>query len=83
VTQPWSEDTWEKIHTVFNETELHLIAGILANEGLAYRIKSGRVPQLPVSHGALGAAEIYVLSADAPAAQRILMVYRNTTTEER
>jgi len=70
-------EVWEKIHTAFNEAELHLITGILVGEGLKYRVKSRRVPQLPFSHTALGAAEIYVPKHDAPLAQRILMVYRN------
>ena len=74
------DDVWEKIHTAFNDAELHLITGILAGEGVAWRIRSRRVPQLPVSHGALGAAEIYVPKADAPMAQRILMVYRNRSS---
>ena len=74
------DDTWEKIHTAFNDAELHLITGILAGEGVEWRIRSRRVPQLPVSHGALGAAEIYVPKADAPMAQRILMVYRNRSS---
>jgi hypothetical protein len=72
-----NNEVWEKIHTVFNEVELHLITGILAGEGLEYRVKSRRVPQLPFSHGALGAAEIYVPQADIHHAHRILMVYRN------
>ena len=71
------DKVWEKIHTAFNEAELYLITGILAGEGLEYRVKSRRVPQLPFSHSALGAAEIYVPRNDAPLAQRILMVYRN------
>lgn len=71
------DDTWEKIHTAFNDAELHLITGILAGEGVECRVRSRRVPQLPVSHGSLGAAEIYVRQADAPMAQRILMIYRN------
>ena len=70
-------EVWEKIHTAFNEAELHLITGILVGEGLKYRVKSRRVPQLPFSHTALVAAEIYVPKHDAPLAQRILMVYRN------
>lgn len=70
-------DDWEKIHTAFNDAELHLITGILTGEGVEYRIRSRRVPQLPFSHGTLGAAEIYVRKADAPMAQRILMIYRN------
>jgi hypothetical protein len=74
------DDAWEKIHTAFNDAELHLITGILAGEGVEWRIRSRRVPQLPVSHGALGAAEIYVPKADAPMAQRILMVYRNRSS---
>ena len=74
------EDAWEKIHTAFNDAELHLITGILAGEGVECRIRSRRVSQLPFSHGALGAAEIYVPKADAPMAQRILMVYRNRSS---
>ena len=74
------DKAWEKIHTAFNDAELHLITGILAGEGVEWRIRSRRVPQLPVSHGALGAAEIYVPKADAPMAQRILMVYRNRSS---
>ena len=74
------DDAWEKIHTAFNDAELQLITGILAGEGGAGRIRASRVPQLPFSHGALGAAEIYVPKADAPAAQRILMVYRNRSS---
>ena len=74
------DDAWEKIHTAFNDAELHLITGILAGEGVEWRIRSRRVPQLPVSHGALGAAEIYVPKADAPMAQRILMIYRNRSS---
>jgi hypothetical protein len=70
-------EVWEKIHTAFSEAELHLITGILAGEGLECRVKSLRISQLPMSHGALGAAEIYVPQTDAPTAQRILMVYRN------
>ena len=42
--------------------------------------RSRRVPQLPFSHGALGAAEIYVPKAKAPMAQRILMIYRNRSS---
>jgi hypothetical protein len=72
-----NNETWEKIHTAFNEVELHLVTGILAGEGLEYRVRSRRVPQLPFSHSALGAAEIYVPKTEAPKAQRILMVYRN------
>ena len=74
------DNAWEKIHTAFNDAELHLITGILAGEGVEWRIRSRRVPQLPVSHGALGAAEIYVPKADAPMAQRILMIYRNRSS---
>ena len=74
------DDAWEKIHTAFNDAELHLITGILAGEGVEWRIRSRRVPQLPVSHGALGAAEIYVRKVDAPMAQRILMIYRNRSS---
>jgi Putative prokaryotic signal transducing protein len=74
------DDVWEKIHTAFNDAELHLITGILAGEGVEWRIRSRRVPQLPVSHGALGAAEIYVRKVDAPMAQRILMIYRNRSS---
>jgi Putative prokaryotic signal transducing protein len=72
-----NHEIWEKIHTAFSEAELHLITGILAGEGLECRVKSLRIPQLPMSHSALGAAEIYVPKTDAPTAQRILMVYRN------
>jgi hypothetical protein len=72
-----NNEVWEKIHTAFSEAELHLVSGILAGEGLECRIKSLRIPQLPVTHGALGAAEIYVPKADAPTAQRILIIYRN------
>ena len=74
------DDAWEKIHTAFNDAELHLITGILAGEGVEWRIRSRRVPQLPVSHGALGATEIYVPKADAPLAQRILIIYRNRSS---
>jgi len=56
---------------------LHLITGILTGEGVPWRVRSRRVPQLPVSYGLLGAAEIYVPKAEAPVAQRILMIYRN------
>jgi hypothetical protein len=71
------EDGWKRIHTAFNEVELHLVAGILAGEGLECRVRSRRVAQLPVSNGLLGSTEIYVPQADAPLARRILMVYRN------
>jgi hypothetical protein len=71
------EKNWEKIHTAINEVELHLITGILAGEGLQCRVKSRRVSQLPFSHNGLGATEIYVPKAEAPIAQRILMIYRN------
>ncbi len=76
-----SDDTlWENIHTAFNDAESHLITGILVGEGLECRVRSRRVSQLPFSHGALGAVEIYVPKTDAPTAQRILMVYRNRST---
>jgi hypothetical protein len=77
---PLNDDTWEKIHTAFNDAELHLITGILDGEGVECRVRSSRVPQLPFSHGALGAADIYVPKAKAPMAQRILMVYRNRSS---
>ena len=73
------DETWKKIHTACSDAELHLITGILTGEGVAWRIKSRRVPQLPVSHGALGETEIYVPEADAPFAQRILLIYRNAS----
>ena len=75
----WLTDNekWEKVHTAFNEAELHLITGILSGEGLSCRVKSRRVAQLPFSHSVLGATEIYVPEDDAPLAQRILMIYRN------
>lgn len=71
------QSSWEKVHTAFNEAEFHLITGILAGEGVEWRVKSSRVPQLPFAHHALGAIEIYVPKLDAPRAQRILMIYRN------
>ena len=73
------DEAWKKIHTAFNDAEVHLIIGILAGEGLEWRIKSRRVPQLPVSHGALGETEIYVPASDAAFAQRILLIYRNAS----
>ena len=73
------EEGWKKIHTACNDAELHLITGILAGEGLEWRVKSRRVPQLPVSHGLLGESDIYVREADAPMAQRILLIYRNAS----
>ena len=72
-----NNETWEKIHTAFNEAELHLVTGILSGEGLQCRVKSRRVSQLPFSFSVLGATEIYVPKAEAPIAQRILMIYRN------
>jgi len=77
---PLSDDTWEKIHTAFNDAELHLITGILSGEGVECRVRSRRVPQLPFSHGALGSTDIYVPKAKAPMAQRILMIYRNRSS---
>lgn len=75
----WTTDDgrWEKVHTAYNEADLHLVTGILSGEGLQCRVKSRRVSQLPFSHSVLGAMEIYVLQAEAPFAQRILMIYRN------
>lgn len=70
-------EIWERVHTAINETDLHLITGILAGEGLRCRVKSRRVSQLPFSLDVLGTAEIYVPQLDAPTAQRILMIYRN------
>jgi hypothetical protein len=72
------QPSWEKVHTAFNEAEFHLITGILAGEGVEWRVKSSRVPQLPFANHDLGAIEIYVPKLDAPMAQRILMVYRNS-----
>ena len=72
------QSPWEKVHTAFNEAEFHLITGILGGEGVEWRVRSSRVPQLPFAHHALGAMEIYVPKLDAPLAQRILMVYRNS-----
>lgn len=74
---PLDARTWERIHTAGNDAELHLITGTLEGEGLEWRVRSRRVPQLPFSHGALGGTEIYVPQADAPLAKRILLVYRN------
>ena len=71
------DGSWEKVHTAFNEAELHLIKGILAGEGVECRVKSRRVAQLPFTYSALGAMEIYVPRLEAPFAQRVLMVYRN------
>lgn len=82
VHQSLVDENWEKIHTAFTEAEAHLITGILTGEGVECRVRSGRVPQLPVSYGLLGTTEIYVLKADAPVAQRILMVYRNSRDED-
>ena len=70
-------ETWEKVHTAFNEAEVHLITGILAGEGFEWRVRSRRVAQLPFAHNTLGAIDIYVPQLDAPSAQRTLMVYRN------
>lgn len=77
---PPDETIWEKIHTAFNDAEVHIITGILTGEGMEWRVRSRRVSQLPVSHGALGAVEIYVPKTEAPTAQRILMIYRNRST---
>jgi hypothetical protein len=76
------DENWEKIQTVFSDAEMHLITGILTGEGVTWRVRSRRVPQLPVSHGLLGAAEIYVPKAEAPGAQRILMIYRNSCKQD-
>ena len=71
------EGSWRKVHTAFNDAELHLITGILDGEGVECRIKSSRVAQMPFAYSALGAVEIYVPTLDAPYARRVLMVYRN------
>lgn len=71
------DGTWERVHTAFNDAELHLIMGILDGEGVECRVKSRRVSQIPFAHNVLGAVEIYVPKLDAPLAQRILMIYRN------
>ncbi len=71
------DGTWEKIHTAFNDAELHLITGILAGEGVECRVKSRRVSPFPFSHNVHGASEIYVPKSEIPYAQRVLMVYRN------
>ena len=71
------EGSWKKVHTAFNDAELHLITGILDGEGVECRIKSSRVAQMPFTYSALGAVEIYVPTLDAPYARRVLMVYRN------
>ena len=76
---PTSGESWKKIHTACNDAELHLITGILAGEGLEWRVKSRRVPQLPVSHGLLGETDICVRESDAPLARRILLIYRNAS----
>jgi hypothetical protein len=82
VHQSLIDENWAKIHTAFTEMEAHLITGILTGEGIECRVRSRRVPQLPVSHGLLGTTEIYVPKAEAPVAQRILMVYRNSRDED-
>ncbi len=73
-------ESWEKVHTAFNDAECHLITGIFAGEGVEWRVKSRRVSQLPFAHNALGALEIYVPKLEAPLAQRILMIYRNSSS---
>ena len=77
---PLNDDTWEKIDTAFNDAELHLITGILDGEGVECRVRSQPCAAATFSHGALGAADIYVPKAKAPMAQRILMVYRNRSS---
>lgn len=70
------EEKWVKIFSTCDESEVHIVKGILESEGIACRIKSMRVSQFPVTLDGLGEIKIYVLKDDLVRGKEILASYK-------
>lgn len=54
------EEKWIKIFSTHDESEVHIVKGVLEGEGIACKIKSMRVSQFPLTLNGLGEIKIYV-----------------------
>jgi len=70
------KEEWVKIYSAYNESEAHIIKGVLEGEGIMCRIKSMRVSQFPVTLNGLGEIKIYVLKDEAKKSREILESYK-------
>lgn len=63
---------WQEVRTVYGEAEAAIIQGLLEDSGIACRVDSMRVSQLPVAFGKMGELRILVREEDAARAEAIL-----------
>jgi len=70
------EKKWIKIFSTHDESEVHIVKGILEGEGIVCRIKSMRVSQIPLTLNGLGEIKIYVLEDMVERSQEVLDSYQ-------
>lgn len=75
------DDGWILFEVVNDETEAHLIFGLLQGEGIKCRMQSMRVPQYPLTVDGLGEIRILVTEKELTEARRIVAASTNRPME--
>ena len=63
---------WVLLRVVNDESEAHLVKGLLEGEGIVCRLQSMRVPQYPITVDGLGELHIYVPEEQLMEGRRVL-----------
>lgn len=69
-------ESWVKIYSTYSEAEAHIIKGVLEGEGIACKIESMRVSQIPVTLDGLGEIKILVPGESFQKGKEILEAYQ-------
>ncbi len=75
------DDGWILFEVVNDETEAHLIFGLLQGQGIECRMQSMRVPQYPLTVDGLGEIRILVTEKELTEARRIVAAFTNRPME--
>jgi hypothetical protein len=73
--------SWTLLRVVNDETEAHLILGLLRGHGISCRIQSMRVPQYPLTVDGLGEINILVPEEELSEGNRLLAKLTNQHNE--
>lgn len=75
------EKEWILFEVVNDETEAHLIFGLLQGQGIECRMQSMRIPQYPLTVDGLGEIRILVTEKELTEARRIVAASTNRPME--
>jgi hypothetical protein len=76
-----SEKVWALLQIVNDETEAHLLQGLLQGQGIPCHIQSMRVPQYPLTIDGLGEIHVYVPEEELLDSKTLLATFTGRPVE--